>query len=109
MTTRKTAMIIAITAMFTLSAGAAMADEANNRLMTQRDRISEGLRSGALTKKEANRLLKQQLRIEKRIGKKRGDDGALTDKQAKKMDTFQQKAAQRIYKLKSNKRAQRGR
>lgn len=106
MTTRKTAIVIAIAAMFTLSAGSALADEANNRLMTQRDRISEGLRSGALTRKEARRLLKQQIRIEKRIGKKRGDDGALTAKQAKKMDDYQQKAAHRIYKLKSNQRTQ---
>ena len=88
MITRKTAIAIAITAMFTLSAGSALADEANNRLLTQRDRISEGLRSGALTNREAKRLLKQQIRIEKRINKKRGADGVLTAKQAKKLDAF---------------------
>ena len=107
MNTRKTAIIIAITAMFTLSAGSALADEANNRLMTQRDRISEGLRSGALTKREANRLLKQQSRIEKRKARlQQGLDGQMSQKKAKKLDNFQQKAAQRIYKLKTNQRVQ---
>jgi len=105
MTNRKNALIIAIIATFTLSAGSALAMDFNSRLMTQRDRISEGLRSGSLTKKEAKRLLKQQERLEKRHAHMMRD-GKLSAKEAKRLDARQQKVAHRIYKLKHNKRFQ---
>ena len=105
MTSRKNVLIIAIIAAFTLTAGTALADESDNRMKTQRDRIAEGLRSGSLTNREAKRLLTQQARIEKRSANLR-KDGELSAKEAKKLDNFQQKAAHRIYKLKQNQRTQ---
>lgn len=73
----------------------------DKREMRQQKRIDQGVKSGQLTPKEANRLEKQQARIKKTEAKAKAD-GKVTPQERAKLTREQNRANRNIYKKKHN-------
>lgn len=94
--------IVAAGITFSLSVAPALAAGTDSpgidqRQVNQQKRIDQGVQSGQLTEKEANKLNKQRDRIEKREAKMK-QDGKLTKKERAKLKKKQDKAGKKIYK-----------
>jgi len=73
----------------------------DKRAERQQSRIREGVKSGELTRKEVGKLRKQQKKIA-RTERRFKSDGAFTRHEHKKLNRLQDKASNRIYRLKHN-------
>ena len=71
----------------------------NERERRQQNRISDGVRDGELTPKEAGKLEKQQAKIHRAEAKAKAD-GEFTAKERAKIQKKQDKASHQIYKEK---------
>ncbi|MGJ0486759.1 MAG: hypothetical protein ACR65R_19810 [Methylomicrobium sp.] len=87
----------------TLPAGYAGTDtpRVDRRQEKQEQRIEQGVRSGQLTTKEAQRLEEQQNRIQGMEDKTKVD-GVVTRKERSRLNRRQNKASQNIYRKKHN-------
>jgi hypothetical protein len=72
-----------------------------DRAERQKMRIKNGVKSGALTKKEASKLRKQQRKLAN-LEEKFTSDGVLSRSERKKLKKKRDKASDRIYRLKHN-------
>lgn len=68
----------------------------------QAKRISQGVHSGELTKKEATKLKRGQKKVQK-MKKRAKADGVVTKKEKAKIKKFQKKQSKKIYKKKHDK------
>ena len=75
----------------------------DKRQVNQEKRIKQGIKSGQLTEKEADRLGKQQQRIQKAEDAAKAD-GQVTKQERKKLNKMQDNASKDIYKAKHNKK-----
>ena len=75
-------------------------DNVNQREYSQRNRIREGIRSGELTRGEANRLINQQSRIESYELRSRLDDGRLDRQERRRIDQMLDRSNRDIYREK---------
>ncbi len=99
---KKTITVTAVIAIFAItSVGSAWAGRVKSRQVRQSRRISQGVKSGALTKRETRSLIKQQRRIQ-RTKKRAWSDGSLTGRERARLELYQDKASARIYRLKHN-------
>ncbi len=71
------------------------------RLDNQRDRIEQGVKSGELTRNEAKTLIKEEKRIA-HVRKDALSDGKLDKKERVVLENMQDRANDRIYRLKHN-------
>lgn len=76
---------------------------ADKREDRQTDRVTNGIKSGELTPREAKRLLSQQKRIAKYEAKAK-KDGVVSPKERAKLERMQDRASQDIFQLKHNQR-----
>jgi hypothetical protein len=72
----------------------------NQREYFQRNRIRNGIRSGELTRWEANRLINQQRRIESYELRSRLDDGRLDRQERRRLDQMLDRSNRDIYRQK---------
>lgn len=77
-------------------------DNINRREYSQRNRIREGIRSGELTRWEANRLINQQRRIESYERRSRLDDGRLDWQERQRLDRMLDRSSRDIYREKND-------
>jgi hypothetical protein len=75
-------------------------DNVNQREYSQRNRIRGGIRSGELTRGEANRLINQQRRIESYELRSRLDDGRLDWQERRRLDQMLDRSSRDIYRQK---------
>ncbi len=76
-------------------------EKLHNRLQRQRQRIEHGIDNGSLTHKEEHKLFKQQHRI-RRLAREFRDDGYLTRKEHRILQSKLDKASERIRRFKHN-------
>lgn len=101
------AALFAVTMIATgAQAGPRAREHARNK--AQRHRISEGVRSGELTRGEAKRLRAQQHRIHN-MERRAKKDGVITDAEAGRIEKAQDRASKNIYKQKHDDQARPGR
>lgn len=101
-TTMKKLILSFVLLMFTLPAAAQQ--EINQREADQQQRIDQGIKSGALTDKEATHLQNQEGRIDKQEGRMEAKDGGkLTAADKKKLNRELNRESRRIYREKHNK------
>ena len=86
----------------TLSAPLFAANPVDRREHSQRARIRQGVKSGELTRNEAKKLRKEQVKI-RAIERKAKSDGDITRKEVRKLDRALDKASKDIYKQKNDK------
>ncbi len=91
----KTALVIAV-AVTTLGAQAADAASINKRESAQRHSIRQGVKDGSLTRPEAHRLAKGQVRMERKEQRFRSD-GELTRRERANLHATADKNRARIY------------
>lgn len=94
---------------FTCLAGAmnpAVAGRAGERAERARDRITEGVQSGALTRREVATLRGEQRKIQS-VRKRAGRDGHLSRRERLKIERLQDRASKNIAALKHNRRRRR--
>jgi hypothetical protein len=102
---KKTLAICVILVFSMVIVGPAMAGRVLNRQINQQERIDQGIRSGELTGREVKVLEHEQWQIQK--SKRRAlSDGVVTPGEKIRLDTQQDKASARIYRLKHNVRQQ---
>jgi len=77
-------------------------DNINRREYSQRNRIRNGIRSGELTRGEANRLINQQRRIESFERRSRLDDGRLDWQERRRLDRMLDRSNRDIYRQKND-------
>jgi hypothetical protein len=96
--------LVCVTALAALSVMAfGQAPTINQRQENQQARIDQGIKSGELTRGEANRLEAQQGRIEaNKLVDKAKDGGKLTAKNRAQLTREQNRASANIYHLKHN-------
>lgn len=82
-----------------MSFAAANTPVADQRQINQQQRIDQGVQSGQVTQKEADRLNAQQKRIADRETKMKSD-GKLTKKERARLHRQQDRASKNIYKQK---------
>ncbi len=100
----RTMVIAAIAAAFALPAAAQTQStpRIDTRQQIQERRIEQGEKSGALTDKEAARLDKGQARVQK-MEDKAAADGKLSAKERRRIEQAQDKQSRRIYREKHDK------
>jgi hypothetical protein len=69
----------------------------NQRQNHQQHRIANGLHHGSLTAREAVRLERQQVRINRYEARSRADGGGLNFNERARIETMQDRASRRIY------------
>jgi len=91
--------LFAVTAMALLTTGMAYAEAdtavIDQRQANQEQRIDQGVASGQLNKREANRLNRQQRHINKVEGKAKAD-GVVTKKEKARINKAQNRASRQI-------------
>lgn len=101
----KTLLTAALVCMLAMPVYAHHQDEGyaryDKRVERQQSRIRQGIKSGELTRKEAAQLRQQQKKIAK-LARKFNRDGYLSRHEKKKLEKKQDKASNRIYRLKYN-------
>ena len=99
---RITIMTLAATMLVAFAAGAATgATRYDRREARQYARVQQGVRSGALTRREARVLLREQRRIH-RVERRVRADGMVTWRERARMSRAQDRASWRIYRLEHN-------
>jgi hypothetical protein len=68
----------------------------NQRQNRQQNRIANGISKGSVTPREAIRLEKQQARISRYEARSRADGGGIDRREAKRLDTMQDRASRTI-------------
>ena len=101
MTLTKTAIPLAMGALFALPVLAQNTADTVQRDVNQQKRIEQGLQSGQLTTKEAGQLEQGEARIEK-MEQRAEADGKLTDAEKRRIEQAQNKESQQIYQDKHN-------
>jgi len=101
MTLSKTAVSIAVGALFALPALAQNTADVVQRDVNQQQRIEQGLKSGQLSTKEAAQLEKGEARIEK-MEQRAESDGKITDAEKRRIEQAQNKESKEIYQDKHN-------
>jgi hypothetical protein len=101
MTLSKTAISIAVGALFALPALAQNTADIVQRNENQQQRIEQGLQSGQLSTKEAAQLEKGEARIDK-MEQRAEADGKLTDAEKRRIEQAQNKESKEIYQDKHN-------
>ncbi len=84
-----------------LAGFSALAGTIEEKTIRQDERIKDGVESGSLTEKEAQRLNKAQERIEA-LEDKYAADGRLSRKEERKIRKLQAEQSQKIYKEKND-------
>jgi hypothetical protein len=79
----------------------AVAGDFQERIRDQRERIDQGIRSGALTRSEADILLDNLDRIRDRFSRMKAD-GRLTVEEQQRLDQMLERNSQMIYNKKHN-------
>jgi hypothetical protein len=106
MNLKKTALLLALTMTsgITLaqSAGTTSTARIDQRQANQQQRIDRGVKSGALTRKEAARLQEGQQRID-RMEKKAMADGKITLSERRRIERAQDAQSRKIYREKHDK------
>ena len=102
----KTLMIVPLAGLLTMPAYADRYDydghsRFDNRVERQKSRIHEGVKSGTLTRQEAGKLRNQQKHIST-LAREYRSDGHLSRNERKKLEKKQNKASNKIYRLKHN-------
>lgn len=82
--------------------GTVWAQSIPERHQNQRQRIQEGVRSGELTRGEANALRRQQQSIHSQVRRDRQDGGAFTPAERARAQHRLNNASRDIYRLKHN-------
>ena len=75
-----------------------------NRMERQQSRIVQGIRSGELTRNEADRLRDEQRRIRASVFHARNNDGFINGREFARIDNQQDRADFNINRLKNNHR-----
>ncbi len=86
-----------------LFAPVGLAQRVKARQKAQDERIEEGKKSGALTKKEAARLEAKDAALDAKIRRDRKDGKGLTPKERARIEKLQDKQSKAIYKQKHDK------
>jgi hypothetical protein len=102
-TTRLTATLAAAFGCLVLGAVDAQAG-ANGRERLQRVRIEQGVGDGSLTRGEARRLGREQVRIERAERRFRADDGHLGPRERAQLDRRLDRASHHIHRARHNER-----
>ncbi len=102
-------MLAMFAALGLATAGLPVAAEAqiNHRQYNQQERIRQGVRSGALTPREAYRLQRNQGRIDRAEHRMRSSGGRLTYREQARLDRRQDRASARIYRQKHDRQGYR--
>ena len=102
-------MLWTIVALGLATAGLAVPAEAqvDRRQHNQQERIHQGVRSGALTQREANRLQRNQGRINRTEDGMRSTGGRLTYRERARLERRQDRASARIYRQKHDRQGYR--
>jgi polyhydroxyalkanoate synthesis regulator phasin len=95
-------VILSVILSGTLCAPLFAANPADLREKSQKVRIRQGVKSGELTRKEAKKLRKEEVKI-RAIERKAKSNGDITRKEARKLDRALDKANKDIRKQKSDK------
>jgi hypothetical protein len=97
----RTASLATLVSILVLGAGALLPADAsagvNAREHRQRERIRAGVQDGSLTRPEAHRLGRQQVRIERLERRMRADDGRLGPRERARLDGALDRGSARIY------------
>jgi hypothetical protein len=101
MTLSKTAIALALGALFAVPALAQSTATEVQRNVNQQQRIEQGLQSGQLTTKEAAKLEKGEANIEK-MEQRAEANGKLSDAEKQRIEQAQNKESQAIYRDKHN-------
>ncbi len=81
-------------------------DKVDERQDNQKDRIHQGVKSGELTKHEAQKLREQQKHVRK--AERRAEaDGTVSGKEAQRLGRMQNRASQQIYRQKHDRKKRR--
>jgi opacity protein-like surface antigen len=92
-------MLLAVSAMTLLMTGVAFAEAdipvADQRQTNQEQRIDQGIESGQLNEREANRLNKQQERVNK-MENRAMSDGMMTKRERARISAAQNRASRHI-------------
>ena len=98
--------LIALTlaALVAVPAIASAQTRVDNRQARQEQRIDQGVQSGELNKREANRLERGQNRVEK-METRAQSDGAVTKREKVKLEKAQDAQSKRIYRQKHDRQA----
>ena len=100
----RTYLPLFITALFIGSTqGLYAEDRVDERQQNQEQRIEQGVQSGSLTEKEANRLQRGQARIDAAEAKAEAD-GVVNPKEKRRLERMQDRQSKEIRRLKHNKR-----
>lgn len=103
-------MLLAVSAMMLLTAGTALAQTEtpviDQRQANQEQRIDQGIGSGQLTAREANRLNKQQQQIN-RMEDKAKSDGVVTGKERARLGRAQDRVSRNIAREKHDRQGKR--
>ena len=91
----KSTMIVLLVAALPASALAQSSSRIDERQANQQRRIDEGVKSGQLTKKEAERLQEGQRRIQKMEDQARAD-GKITAEERRRIERAQDRESERI-------------
>lgn len=83
------------------------AAQINHTQHNQQQRIHQGVRSGALTQREAYRLQRNQGRINRAEDRMRASGGRLTYRERARLDRRQDRASARIYRQKHDRQGYR--
>ena len=106
MNLKKTALLLALTmtsgVTLAQSVGTASTPRIDQRQANQQERIYRGVKSGALTEKEAARLEKGQRRVQ-RMENKAMADGKMTAKERQRIEHAQNTQSRKIYQEKHDK------
>lgn len=94
--------LILTTALAAISCGAVWAESLPARQQNQRQRISQGVRSGQLTRVETEALCRQQQSIHNQVQRDRLDGGAFTPAERARARQRLNNASQDIHRLKHN-------
>ncbi len=79
-----------------LMLGVSGAQTIARREVNQQARINQGIRSGALTNREAARLERQQVDLRRQIARDRADGGGLSAGERARIDNKQDRESRRI-------------
>jgi len=105
-------MLLAVSGVTLLMTGMAFAEAEtpviNQRQMNQEQRIDQGIASGQLNEREANRLNKQQEHVNKMEDRAKSD-GVMTKRERARIDAAQHRASRHIAREKHDRQGKRHR
>lgn len=97
---------LAVVACLAGAVSPAVAGRAGERAQRARDRITQGIQSGALTRREAATLREEQRKI-RSVRKRAGRDGHFSRRERLKIERLQDQASKNIAAFKHNRRRRR--